>query len=267
MDQFQQAARELGYQRVIHALMHESNRSMKISALWAAVSTVHVVQQGNRRMNVAHLLTAQARQRPDAKAIIGGNGAEGCTISFAELDERSAHWARFLAADGLGAGDPVLVFVPMSIDLYLALIAIFRIGAVAVFLDPSAGADHINRCCEAIEPRALIAITRAHLLRLTSSALRRIPRKFTVGWPLPGLASLQRARRCSPLDSIVPRNEDDPALITFTSGSTGLPKGAVRSHGFLAAQHASLQRAIELRPVKSICPRCRSSRWQISHRA
>jgi acyl-CoA synthetase (AMP-forming)/AMP-acid ligase II len=199
-------------------------------------------------MNVAHLLTAQARQRPGATAIVERDGGDGSTISFAELDERSSRCARFLADAGLGTGDHVLVFVPMSIDLYVALIAIFRIGAVAVFLDPSAGADHINRCCELIDPGAMIAIAKAHLLRLTSVALRRIPRKFTVGWPIPGVARLERARSCSALASIAARSEDDPALVTFTSGSTGLPKGAVRSHGFLAAQHASLQRAIELVP-------------------
>lgn len=198
-------------------------------------------------MNVAQLLVANARQLPDASAIVEPRGGGTRSISFQELDERSARAARLLADAGLTAGDYVLVFVPMSIDLYLALIAIFRIGAVAMFLDPSAGRDHIDRCCAKIHPRAMIAVTKAHLLRLTSSAVRQIPRKFTVGPPIPGTARWERAFGGSLLDAITTREPDDPALVTFTSGSTGVPKAAVRSHGFLAAQHAALQRAIELR--------------------
>src|SRR5437764_8605185 len=118
-------------------------------------------------MNVAHLLTRPATKRPSAHAIIEGSGDDPRSrITFAELADRSARCARFLADAGIGVGDHVLVFVPMSIDLYLALIAIFRIGAVAAFLDPSAGAQHINRCCDMIKPKGMIAVTKAHLLRL-----------------------------------------------------------------------------------------------------
>jgi len=194
-------------------------------------------------MNVAHLLVGQAGLRPNAPAIV----EPGASTSFAELDDRSARCAGFLAEVGIRAGDHLLVFVPMSIDLYLALIAIFRIGAVATFLDPSAGGDFIDRCCQRVRPRALIAVTKAHLLRLTSRSLREIPRKFTVGWPVPGARRWEHASGSSPVEAITERVDDDPALVTFTSGSTGLPKGAVRSHGFLAAQHAALERAIELK--------------------
>ena len=39
--------------------------------------------------------------------------------------------------------------------------------------------------------------------------------------------------------------DDEPALVTFTSGSTGVPKAAVRTHGFLMAQHRALEKALE----------------------
>ena len=57
----------------------------------------------------------------------------------------------------------------MSADLYVALLAIFRLGMVALILDPSAGRDHTERCCALYPPQALIASTRAHLLRLLLS--------------------------------------------------------------------------------------------------
>lgn len=193
-------------------------------------------------MNVAHLLIGQAGKHPNNLAIVEA----GRSITFGELARHSARCAAMLAKAGIGPGDSVLVFVPMSIDLYLALIGIMRVGAVAMFLDPSVGAEHINQCCRRIAPKGMIAIAKAHLLRLGCKSLRQIPQKFSVGFPVFGATNWRRAGMMQPLEKIEPRQLDDPALITFTSGSTGQPKAAVRSHGFLAAQHATLQRTIKL---------------------
>lgn len=197
-------------------------------------------------MNVAHLLTQRASARPSAIAIVEKTGRQRRSITFAELDARSGRAAGMLRRDGIQAGDHVLLFVPMSIELYVALIAIFRVGAVATFLDPSVGKDHIARACQIAKPRGLIAISRAHLLRLTTPELRRIGRKYAIGWPVPGATRWSRGVRGQPDSEIVARSSDDPALLTFTSGSTGEPKAAVRSHAFLAAQHRALVSAIEL---------------------
>ena len=199
-------------------------------------------------MNVAHLLISQSTLRPRAPAIVERSGRRSRSITFESLDVRSAQASAMLSARGIGAGDAVLVFVPMSIELYVALIALLRIGAVATFLDPSAGREHISRCCEILPPAGMIAISRAHLLRLTTPALRIIRRSFTVGFPLPGADRWEHLTRHAPFVQITPRASDDGALVTFTSGSTGRPKAAVRSHGFLAAQHAALQPAIDLAP-------------------
>ena len=88
------------------------------------------------------------------------------------------------------------MLLPMSADLYVALLAIFRLGMVALILDPSAGWNHTERCCALYPPQALIAGTRAHLLRLLSPALRRIPFKVSVELsdlgPCPGGVSFAR---------------------------------------------------------------------------
>jgi acyl-CoA synthetase (AMP-forming)/AMP-acid ligase II len=196
-------------------------------------------------MNIAHLLVAQATARPDSPAMIEGH-EQGRRVSFAELDERSSRFASYLSSAGVTVGDRVLVFVPMGIDLYLALVAIFRVGAVAVFVDPSAGADHIDRCCQIASPAAMIAVTKAHLLRFWLPSVQKIRAKFSLGWPVPGARRWESGRNSPPAPAIAERRDDDPALLTFTSGSTGIPKAAVRSHGFLAAQHAALKNAINL---------------------
>ena len=197
-------------------------------------------------MNVIELLRSRAAASPDAPAIIDARRGRSRVFSFAELERASARAAGLLHAAGLRPGDGVLVLLPMSAELYVALLAIFRLGMVALILDPSAGRDHIERCCALYPPQALIASARAHLLRLLSPALRRIPLKVSVGAPIPGAVSWGRIDRTPPFPAVHPCDPATPALLTFTSGSTGQPKAAVRSHGFLLAQHRALQQSLEL---------------------
>jgi olefin beta-lactone synthetase len=197
-------------------------------------------------MNLAHTLIEQARLRPGAAAIIDTYRSHSRTTTFAELDFAAARVARLLTNHGLQPGDAVLVFHPMSAELYVALLALFRLRLVAMFLDPSAGREHIERCCVMNPPKALIAGTKAHLLRLIVPALRRIPIKFVIGWPLPFTIRWSAADRLEPLAEVRDCDDDTPALLTFTSGSTGQPKGTVRSHGLLGAQYRALADSLAL---------------------
>jgi acyl-CoA synthetase (AMP-forming)/AMP-acid ligase II len=199
-------------------------------------------------MNLALTFAEQVRARPGAPAIIDRHRRADRVTTFAELDAQAARAARLLVDRGLNPGDAVLVFYPMSAELYVALLAIFRLRLVAMFLDPSAGREHIERCCELHRPRALIAGPKAHLLRLVSPALRRIPVKFVIGFPVPGAVRWSRAARLEPVAEVGACEPDTPALLTFTSGSTGQPKAAVRTHGFLLAQHRALVDSLHLTP-------------------
>lgn len=196
-------------------------------------------------MTIGDILSEQARVRPGTVALF--DDAAGRTLTFAQLDDDVAQAAAWWRAHGLKRGQAVLVFVPMSADLYVALLALFRIGAVALFLDPSAGREHLERCCARWAPAALFAIPKAHLLRLRSRALRAIPLKVTTGGWLPGTVrwlSGATAERVTTNDA----QPGDAALVTFTSGSTGVPKGAVRTQGFLLAQYRALAPSIALEP-------------------
>src|SRR5262249_54887457 len=128
------------------------------------------------------------------------------------------------------------------------LIALFRLGLVAMVVDPSAGMAHIEQCCALTPPHAFIGSAKAHLLRLASPALRRIPRKFVIGGALPGAVPWSRADTLAPHDEVHDAGPAAPALLTFTSGSTGLPKAALRSHGFLLAQHRVLEHTFPAAP-------------------
>ena len=199
-------------------------------------------------MNITQILIDQAAQRPHEPAIIEAASGGSRTLTFAGLAERSARAAALFRSAGLHQRDRILVFQPMSIELYAALLGIFRLGMVATVLDPSAGRRHIEQCCGIARPRAFIGPARAHLLRFACRGLRRIDRHFVTAGPAPGATRWSTLERLEPLNSIAPCDPSDDALLTFTSGSTGVPKAAVRSHGFLLAQHAALAESIELEP-------------------
>jgi acyl-CoA synthetase (AMP-forming)/AMP-acid ligase II len=199
-------------------------------------------------VNLAAVLREHARTHPDTPALLDPWRGRTRTTTFGELEDLGRRAAALLLEKKLRPGDVVLVLHPMSAELYVALLAVFRLGMVVMALDPSAGPEHIERCCQLQPPHALIASAKAHLLRLISPALRRIPVKFTIGWPVPGATRWSLLRGMRPHPDLVDVSDDAPALLTFTSGSTGQPKGAVRTHGFLLAQHVALAHSLNLTP-------------------
>ncbi|HEX4715891.1 MAG TPA: AMP-binding protein [Ktedonobacteraceae bacterium] len=192
-------------------------------------------------MNIASIVQTQAEARPAAPAIIDTLDGQDRVTSFGELQQQVTRAAALLRQAGLRPGDAVLVFQPMSAELYVALIALFRLGLIAMFIDPSAGLAHIEQCCALIPPKALIGSPKAHALRLLSPALRRIPQKFVIASHLPGAISWSSAAQLEPYQEIYQASQEKPALLTFTSGSTGQPKAVLRTHGFLLAQHRVLE--------------------------
>jgi acyl-CoA synthetase (AMP-forming)/AMP-acid ligase II len=195
-------------------------------------------------MNVLAVLREVAARAPNRPALIApapDGGARRCT--FAELRDRIDRAAAGLRRLGLEPGERVIVMIPMSIELYVVLLAILQIGAVAVFVDPWIGARQIAAFAAFAEPRAWIGVPRSHLLRLFAGALRSIPWTVTTGFRLgrlPARRTLAELEAEPGEGSIHPAEPESPALITFTSGSSGEPKGANRTHGFLFAQHRAL---------------------------
>lgn len=182
--------------------------------------------------NVAARLAERAAAHPERLAIADPRRR----LTFGALHREVRARAAELAARGIGAGDAVLLFVPMSAELYVELLATLHRGATAVFVDAWADRRRLDRAVGVANPKAFIGTTKAHLLRLLSPAVRRIPVHLIAG----------RGLGTGPAADAARVDADAPALVTFTTGSTGAPRAAVRSHGFLWAQHRAL--AAHLRP-------------------
>ncbi|MFZ9937877.1 MAG: AMP-binding protein [Luteolibacter sp.] len=192
-------------------------------------------------MNLATLLQEVARQHPERIALADARHGHDRAVTFAQLARRVAAGARALHDMGLRRGQVVLVFQPVSIELYEFLLAAFHSGIRVMLADPSAGRAFLTHCCGRLAPDAFFGSWKAQCLRLAVPALRRIGMAIVTGPWFPGSRKWITDRGGMPMADVP---DDEPALITFTSGGTGKPKAAVRTHGFLLAQHRALSRSL-----------------------
>jgi olefin beta-lactone synthetase len=192
-------------------------------------------------MNLVSLLSERARSHPDRAALVDHFNGVDRVVSYGELARRVAAGAKTFEKLGLRPGDSILVFQPVSIELYEVLLAAFHLGLRVMLADPSAGRVFLSQCCRRLMPDAFVGSWKAQLLRYAVPELRRVERSICIGCWFPGTG---RWRTDLVGANLVDVPEDAAALITFTSGSTGVPKAAVRTHGFLLAQHHALSKAM-----------------------
>lgn len=164
-------------------------------------------------------------------------------ITYKYFAARINSFARGLLDIGIQKGDRVIIFLPMSLDMYTAMFAVQRIGAIAVFLDSWARSHHLGASAECVEPKAMISFNMAFELVDQVPEFQSMPIRIMYG---PGDKCTHRfedllKKEPSP---IAPVESEFTALITFTTGSTGKPKGANRTHRFLSAQHHALSHVI-----------------------
>ncbi len=177
--------------------------------------------------NVASLLRDSVARNPDRVAFFTATAS----VTFAQLWTRIERFAGGLASRGFEPGDRALLMLPMSIDLYVALLAVFKSGGVAVFVDPWATNRTMAHLAATSQLAAYLGTPKSHLLRLFERDLRRIPIAPVF------VSSLGES---APLSGITAVERDERALVTFTTGSSGLPKGVNRTHRILRAQHERL---------------------------
>ncbi len=209
--------------------------------------------------NVAAHLPEMARLQPDAAAIFIPRRGDPLQVphydqyTFAELDRQSCRTAQALEVYGIRRGVRTVLMVPPGIEFFALTFALFKIGAVPVLVDPGMGVKNLKTCLAEAQPQAFIGIPKAHLARVLLGWGRpSVNRLITVGRRLCwGGTTLEQLLASVPQDQTYPVAQTaagETAAVLFTSGSTGVPKGALYTHGNFSAQVEMLRQIYDIRP-------------------
>lgn len=173
-------------------------------------------------MNIATLLRRAAADHAGQVAL----RLDDAELGYAELADLGARFAGYLLADGVAPGQRIGVFLPNTVEYLPALLGIWQAGGVAVPLNvlfPDAPLRH-----------AILDSGVTHVVTAPTDVDRL---KGLLGDALPVLLTIGAgggfAAACAehaPVDHVVPRLDGDDALIMYTSGSTGVPKGVRQTH-------------------------------------
>ncbi len=183
---------------------------------------------------VFHDLQYSFEHYADRTAIIDKDGSK---YTYKEFEQFILGAYQNLLKRGIKKGSKVLVAVPMSMELYALLEALFACGATAIFLDPWMKGKKMGSVINQVEPDLFIVTKKLSRITWLLPATWKLDK-----WKVNGAAknsdkSLDLGNIYAALDI----KGEDNALITFTSGTSGEPKGANRTFSFLYAQAETLK--------------------------
>ena len=194
---------------------------------------------------VANLIAAAARF-PDRCAVQDGT----TRLSYGELLNQAASIASHLREQGLQQGERVALILPNSAEFVAAYYGVLMAGGVAVLLNAAGKSRDFAAWLRDCEPTFVLLDPR---LADAAASIAELPRPAVV-WKTSGDASaafgLSIPRQSFAVQA--PCNQDDPACILYTSGTTSRPKGVVLSHGNLASNTASIAEYLQLAAQDSI---------------
>jgi 1-acyl-sn-glycerol-3-phosphate acyltransferase len=174
--------------------------------------------------------------------------AESPALTFGELFAGAERVAAELAQRGIGRGDSVAIMLPTSRDFFLAFAGTLLAGATPVPIYPPFRADRIGEYAE--RQSAILTNAGARLL-VTFREAERVakllkPRVFSLEGVVTATA-LMESRAAAPLGAQLHARGEDLALLQYTSGSTGHPKGVMLTHANLLANIRAIGDALALR--------------------
>jgi acetyl-CoA synthetase len=229
---------------------------------WSAARAELEGLPGGQGLNIAHEAVDRHARGAHATAVAlrclgkGHAGTSQREITYAELSTASNRFANALHELGVAKGDAVFALAPRVPELYVAALGAWKALAVFCPLFPAFGPEPIQTRMTLGAARVLVTTTalytrkiaplRAALPKLAAVLLIDADDSATLD---PGVHSLHKLlAAASPAYTVPPTAAEDPALLHFTSGTTGTPKGAVHVHGAVLAHHITGRLVLDLHP-------------------
>ncbi len=205
--------------------------------------------------NIAKSLTRWAQERPNSIALLEMRSGQKKT--FEELELESNRLASGMIQYGMKPCERVLLMVPYGIDFVTITFAMFKAGLTPVLIDPGLGKKNVLKCIEEVEPQGIIAIPFVHAIKkIIPSPFKSIKHNVTAGkrwfW---GGTTLNNLRTLGKIDfKKITLEENQPAAILFTSGSTGPAKGVPYTHEIFNQQIKILKDQFKISPGEADLP-------------
>lgn len=187
---------------------------------------------------IAHFLN-RAESMPGKLAIEERNRS----LSFGELYEMMSVYGADFEQQGVKKGHKVLILHPACTELFAAVLALLGNGCTVVFVEEWSKLNDITSCCKTVQCDFILTGVKGRMIRLFNSALRRIS--------LLKIPSVSKGSsvRFKPAEV----DADTPAIISFSSGTSGASKAVIRTHGILNAQFNALRKYILLTDKGKMC--------------
>ncbi len=226
-----------------HAYRHFTWRSARAALAGLPGGGVNIAHEAVDR----HLAESE-EHRPSLRWLPADGGV--VTLDCAELAARSNRFANVLGSLDIRRGDRVATLLGRTPDLYIAALGSWKAGCVVSPLFSAFGPEPVRQRLEIAGARALV--TTAALYRRTIAPIRnRLPELHSVliiDDQVPDTVDLREATAAAdPEFAIVRTDASDPALLHFTSGTTGTPKGAIHAHGAVLAHLTTAWFALDLK--------------------
>lgn len=170
------------------------------------------------------------------------------TITFAQIKEHVFKLANALKAQGVEKGDKVAIYLPNCPEYVYGYLAVFCLGATGIPLDFMLKEDEIVSCLDHSETKYLICIPKEGLDLLSlKNKIPSLEKMIIVHAQVPGTISYEAITGSASAEfSETDVNDSDLALIMYTSGTTGKPKGVMLNYKHLEGSPAAMHHFVDL---------------------
>ena len=211
------------FEHLLEGIISQPDQQITRLALMRAGERDQVVREWNETgaeypsdKCVHELFEEQVERTPEAVAVTSSDEH----LTYRELNERANQLAHYLRERGVGPDTLVGICVERSTQMIIGLLGILKAGAAYLPLDPTYPLERLHFMLE--DTRAQMVVT-VEALADALPSLAALPLCLDTDWPLIAGHDVDNPRDVDPAS-------DNLAYVTYTSGSTGLPKGVAVPH-------------------------------------